>query len=166
MLLLLHGAMASLGLFGATADSLKTIARVSAALIGTHAVLSTFLTVKTLWIRKKAGAGYFRGNGLFWVRRLTGFTIIIPLIMHLTIFMNYNDGAYRLKEFTVGRLISQLLLIATILMHVLTNLNPVMISFGMKGRKALKADLCIFLSVMLFVFALAFFVYYLRWIRL
>ena len=166
ILFLIHGIMASFGLFGVRTDGLKIVARAAATLITVHAVISTILTIETLRVRRKSGAGYFKGNGLFWARRLTGFTVLIPLIMHLTIFMNYTGEAYRLKEFNTGRMISQLLLIITMLLHILLNLNPVLIAFGVKGRKGLKADLCVFLSVMLFIFAAAFFVYYLRWIRI
>ena len=166
LLVLIHGIMGAFGLFGANANALKVVARVAATLIAVHVVLTTILTIQTCRARKKAGAGYFKENRLFWTRRITGFTILIPLYMHLMIFMEQSGEAYRLREFTTGRMISQILLVLTLALHILTNVRPALIGFGVKGRKAILADAVFFLSVMLLIFAVAFFIYYLRWIRL
>lgn len=163
---LAHGIMGSFKLFGADANTLKHVARLGVGLVVVHMVIVTILTVKTLYARHKSGAGYFKGNGLFWTRRLSGFAVIIPLVMHLTIFTTTNSDAFRLEVFNTGRLISQILLVVTLLVHVISNIRPLFIGLGIKGFKRYLADILLVLSIILFVFAVAFAVYYIRWMRL
>ena len=161
---LAHAIMGSLQLVGASSNALKIVAWILVGLISAHVAVTTILTVQTLYARKKAGVGYFKNNLLFWARRISGLTIIIPLIMHLVIFRASNADAYRLQVFTTGRLISQILLIAAIALHVLINVKPALMSFGVKGHKVYAADIIFVLSVLLLIFAAAFAVYYWRWI--
>ena len=160
---LIHGIMGALQLAGAGTDAQKIVGWICAGFICAHAVTSTVLTVQTLQAQKRSGAGYFKDNLLFWTRRISGFTILIPLVMHLLIFRASDAEVYRLQVFTAGRLISQILLIAAIALHALTNIKPALISFGVKGHKAFAVDILFILSVVLLLFAAAFAVYYLRW---
>ncbi len=162
---LAHSIMGAMVLIGAKADALKPLARVCVALIGAHALISGILTYRTLHARRLSGAGYFKDNLMFWTRRLTGLTILIPLIMHLFIFHASNAEAYRLTAFTTGRMISQILLVATLGVHILTNVRPVMISLGVRTGRGVRADILFVLSVVLLLLAIAFFIYYLRWMR-
>ena len=162
---LAHGVMGSFKLIGADTDSLKLVARVGMGLAVVHIIIVSILTYRTLYARKKSGAGYFKGNGLFWARRISGFTVIIPLVMHLSIFSPSNSGAYRLEVFNTGRLISQILLVLTLLVHILTNIRPLFIGMGIKGFKRYLVDILLVTSVILLVFAVAFVIYYLRWMR-
>ena len=79
---LCHILIGSFMLLGADNTIPKVLSRTALTLTGIHAVISSVLTVKTLRIRKKAGAGYFKENLMFWARRISGFAIIIPLVMH------------------------------------------------------------------------------------
>ena len=132
---LIHAIMGGLRLAGADTDAMKTIAWVSVGFMAAHIVVTTVLTLR----------------------------IIIPLIMHLFIFSASNEGAYRLQAFTLGRMISQILLVATLALHILTNIKPALISLGIKSEKALGADVLLVLAVLLLLFAVAFLIYYLRW---
>lgn len=163
---LLHAIMGSLQLVGAGSGAMKTVAWVLVGFITAHVIVTTILTVQSLHARRLSGAGYFKDNALFWARRISGFLIIIPLIMHLAIFNASNAEVYRLQEFTTGRMISQILLVAAIALHVLTNVKPALISYGVKGEKRVAADVWVILSVLLLLFTLAFVIYYLRWIAL
>ena len=161
--LLLHAITGSMQLVGASVVPQKTIARVTVVFVCAHMIVSLILTVQSLIAMKRSGAGYFKDNLLFWARRISGLTIPIPLIMHLAIFMARDVEAYRLKAFTTGRLISQLLLVAAIALHVLCNVKPALISLGIKDRKSYGADIIFILSVLLLFFAVAFAIYYIRW---
>ena len=114
-------------------------------------------------IGDRLSSSYFRENKLFWTRRITGFVLIIPLLMHLLIFSGTGDEAYRLVFFHSGRLISQILLIAALALHILTNIRPALIGLGIKAGRLLSADICFVLSVVLLLCCCAFCVYYLRW---
>lgn len=160
---LIHGIFGALQIAGADADALKTVAWICLAFVAAHIAVTTVLTVRTLRARRLSGAGYFKDNLLFWIRRISGFSILIPLVMHLLIFRAGNAEAYRLQVFTVGRMLSQILLVATIALHVLTNIKPVMIALGLKGRRAYALDAMLILSILLLLFAVAFAIYYVRW---
>ncbi len=160
---LIHGIMGALQIAGADADAQKTIARVCLTFVAGHVIVTSVLTARTLRARRLSGAGYFRDNLLFWVRRISGFAVIIPLVMHLLIFRAGNAEAYRLQAFTTGRLISQILLVAALALHVLSNVRPLLISLGIRGHRAFALDLMLVLSVLLLLFAAAFAIYYTRW---
>lgn len=164
---IVHGIMGSMKLMGGNADALKGAAYLCMAFICMHIIVTCILTFETLKARKMSGAGYFKENRLFWARRISGFTILIPLAMHLIIFSGTNSGgAFRLVEFTAGRLASQIILVITIAFHVLTNIEPAMISFGVKSTKAFSHDVMFVISVILLLFCTAFAAYYIRWVRI
>lgn len=160
---LAHAIMGSMRLFGGSAAPTAAVAWAALSLAGAHVIITTVLTAQTLHARRRSGAGYFKDNKLFWVRRLSGFAVIIPLVMHLVIFRSANADIYRLQAFTAGRMISQILLVLAIALHVLTNIRPALISFGVKDGKAFFVDFLLVLSVLLLMFIAAFAVYYVRW---
>lgn len=160
---LAHAIMGSMRLFGGDSAPVAAVAWVTLALAAAHVVVTTVLTAQTLHARRRSGAGYFRDNKLFWIRRISGFAILIPLVMHLVIFRSANADVYRLQVFTAGRMISQILLVLAIALHVLTNIRPALIGLGVKDTKAFTVDLLLVLSVLLLMFAAAFAVYYVRW---
>ena len=160
---ILHGVGGALRLAGASAGTMTAAAWCCVGLITAHVIVTVILTVQTLQARRRSGAGYFRENKLFWARRISGLVILIPLIMHLTIFRTGSGAAFRLTVFTTGKLISQILLVLAIALHVLTNIKPALISFGVRDTKAFRVDLLFILSVILLLFGAAFVVYYLRW---
>lgn len=160
---LTHAIMGGLRLAGADTRSPSAAAWVCFGLIAAHVVVTTILTGRTLAVWKRTGAGYFRENALFWARRISGFVVLIPLVMHLVFFSTSNEGAFRLQVFTAGRLISQILLVVAIALHLLTNVAPLLITLGVREKRAFAADLLLILSVMLLLFAAAFVIYYLRW---
>ena len=162
---IIHAVSGGLRLAGASTEPATISAWLCVAFICVHMVIGTILTARTLKARKLSGAGYFRENSEFWTRRISGFVILIPLAMHLAIFMQSSDSAYRLQAFTAGRLISQVLLVAAIALHVLTNIRPSMISLGVRDHKAFRIDLLLILSVLLLLMGIAFVIYYIRWMR-
>ena len=73
------------------------------------------------------------------------------------------DGAFRLRWFNAGRLVTQLLLLVSIAVHVIANVKPALIAFGIRRLKPRAADALFVLSALLLVFAAAFIVYYVCW---
>ena len=162
---LAHAVMGAVQLLGANADSLKVVARACMSLIVVHVLVTCVLTFRTLRALRRSGAGYFRNNLMFWARRLSGFAMLIPLVMHFVIFSPSNAEAYRLRAFTSGRLVSQLLLVLTMALHIFTNVRPMLISMGVRRGRAIRGDILFVLSAVLLFLTIAFFVYYLRWMR-
>ncbi len=162
---LFHAVSGSIRLFGADAGSPKTAAMLCIALVVLHVVITAVLTAKTLKAMRKSGKGYFRENKLFWTRRISGAALLIPLVMHLLVFSGTGGETYRLVFFHSGRLTAQILLIACLALHLLTNIRPLLIGMGVRSRSLLSADICFVLSVVLLLCCCAFCVYYIRWME-
>lgn len=163
VLFLVHGILGSFQLFGIGDTAAKTIARAAETLIWLHTLIGVKLTVDTLRVRKKTGVGYFRENALFWARRISGFVIMVLLMFHFNAFGDNSGALYRLKVFDGIKLATQLLLVLSIALHVITNVKPALISFGIKSWKERTGEILVILSVLLLFMAAAFIVYYLRW---
>ena len=162
ILLLVHGILGSFQLIG-PGSVINRLPWIALDLITIHAVLGIKYTVDSLRAWKKSGAGYFRENRIFWARRISGFAVFFFLFFHTTAFGTEADGVYRLQWFTQAKLVLQLLLVASVAVHIITNIRPLMISLGVKGGKKWLGDILFILSVLLLFMAAAFVIYYLRW---
>ena len=165
-LFLLHGILGAFQLLGAGNVISRVISYTLLTLVAAHALIGIKLTMDTLKVQKSTGAGYFRHNLLFWARRISGFLIMLLIAFHVTAFTDRSSDAIRLVKFDQAKLITQILLVASVALHVITNVKPMLITFGIKGLKAWAADLLFILSVILLFMAAAFIVYYLRWNRM
>ena len=161
---LIHSISGSVRLFGAQGISPKISARICMLFVVVHVIVSAILTVKTVKTIRKSGKSYFGENKLFWARRISGFALLIPLVMHLLIFRGTGDDAYRLVFFDTGRLISQILLVACLALHIILNIRPLFIGVGVKRRGAIAADIGLVLAVLLLLCCCAFCFYWLRWV--
>ena len=166
LLFIIHMVVGGFQLAGVLAGGstvMKVLAYIMLVLIIIHFVIGTKLTVDSLRLIKKSGASYFKENKLFWVRRISGFAIMFFILFHVLIFMGKSGDAYRLSVFEGAQLASQILLVISVAVHVISNVRPMMISFGIKSFKELGIDIVLVLSVLLFLAGAAFVVYYLRW---
>ena len=164
LLCLLHGILGGFQLLGGSSSALKAIAWTAVGLILVHTGMGLKLTADTLRALRRTGAGYFRENRLFWLRRVSGVAIMLFLALHLLAFRaTGTGGGYRLPIFGTGDLISQLLLVLSIGVHVISNIRPMMTALGAKNRGHWAVDLLLVLAVLLLFFGAAFVIYYLRW---
>ena len=165
-LFLLHavvGGFQLMGLLPGGLNVMTVLAYVMLALIALHTLIGIKLTVDSLMAAKKAGVSYWKENRLFWARRISGFSIMALLFFHLTAFGDYSGAAYRLQWFDTAKLVTQLLLVAAIALHVISNVKPMLISFGIRSLKDRAGEILLILSVLLLFMAAAFIVYYIRW---
>lgn len=166
-LFLLHAAVGLLQLSGLASGGnvlLKTGAWVMLAAVAVHAVIGTVLTVETLKTVKKSGTGHFRENKLFWVRRISGFALMFFLVSHVFVFSGKGGEAFRLNEFDIPQLVCSLLLVISLLVHVVSNMRPLMLALGAGKAREFVGDLAFVLSVLLLAAGAAFVIYYFRWI--
>ena len=167
ILFLLHGIAGAFQLFGVFPGGKAWFSRVSwalLALLAVHALISLKLTWDSIQIGRRTGVWYFRENMLFWIRRISGLAILLFAVCHLLIFLGDSSGAsYRLQLFAEPQLLTQILLVITIAVHLLTNFRPLLISFGIFGFRIYVKDLLLILAVVLFFLAAAFVFYYMRW---
>lgn len=163
VLLLLHGVLESFHLIGADGEVTKLLPRAVLTLLLLHAALGVKYTADALRVWKKTGAGYFRENRIFWARRISGFVILVLLFFHVGAFGEVVDGVFHLHPFTWIKLTHHLLLAASLAVHLLTNLRPLLLSLGIRSGRKRLGDLLFLLAVLLLFMAGAFVVYYLRW---
>ena len=161
--LLLHAVFGSLQMIGIGNTSLKVAAWILVGFVTAHMIIGIILTIKTLYAQKQSGAGYFKQNTMFWAARLSGFVVILFIIAHLLIFRSGNAEAYRLAVFNGFKLATQILLVVSIAIHVITNVKPMLMSFGIKGLKPYAGDIIIIISIILALTATAFIIYFIRW---
>ncbi len=162
-LFLVHGILGAYMLTGIGTTAVKPLAWVLFVLIGLHTAIGIRLTADTVRAARRAGVFYFRENKLFLVRRISGFAIMLFLALHLTAFGYNTAGGYRLRPFGTFRLVTQLLLVLSAALHVISNVKPVMIALGIRGLRKYAADILLVLSAVLIFMAAAMYLYYLRW---
>ncbi|MBQ4249911.1 MAG: pilus assembly protein PilX [Clostridia bacterium] len=163
VMFLIHAVLGALQLIGFGTVTMRAFAWIMMALVIVHVVISTVLTVKSIMTGRETGAFYFRENRLFWARRISGFAVMVLLFFHVAAFSYTDAGVYRLAWFTTARLITQLLLVASIGVHVISSIKPMLISFGIKSLKERAPEILVALSFILLFAAAAFIIYYIRW---
>ncbi len=142
---------------------MQILARAMATLVILHILIGIVLTVKTLAAQRRAGKAYFRENAFFWARRFSGAALVILMLLHVMTFMAKNaDGAVRLSNFGTAQLIESILLVLALIVHIVSNIRPLMISLGITAKQ-FYADILLIFSVILLLAAAAFVVYYFRW---
>lgn len=164
IILMIHGTMGSFMLLGISSSAGKVLAWIGVAVLAAHTVIGIILTGKTIRTAKRAGGSrYLRQNALFWARRASGLAILILLFFHIGLFGGVQDGVYILFPFTTVKLVTQLLLIASVFVHVFMNIRPLLVSLGVIKYKERRGDLYLILSVLLLFMAGAVIIYYIGW---
>lgn len=163
-LFLLHGVGNAFELMLVGGPTSKQLAHALLALAVVHAVLGVVLTVATVKAQRQAGTSYVRLNSRFWAVRASGAAIAIFIAFHMMAFLQVNsDGPYRLREFGVFELATNVGLVLSMAVHVLTNVRPLAVSLGIGAPRSRAADLALVLSVLLLFMAVAFVVYFVYW---
>lgn len=163
VLMLLHGLLGSYMLLDISTISLKMPARLLFGLVGIHAVLSILLTVEAVRAGSLSRHWYPGLNAGFWIKRITGAAILILMAFHIHMYSATVNGQVILKEFTLLRMISQLLFVLAIFIHVFVSIRPMLIKQGILKYRERTGDAYLVLSVFLLVFVMAIVAYYIRW---
>jgi len=143
-------------------ELMKNLSYFMLFLIGVHIVIGTKLTIDSVKVGIKSGKFYFRENAVFWTRRITGFAMILLIICHVLLFTS-NGEVFRLNDFNEVQLVFSILLVFTLLVHILANIRPLLISFGISGFRLYIKDILLVLAIISLLGAFAFAIYYLRW---
>ena len=167
LLFLVHlvtGALQTAGFLSGGNIWLKWISWVMLALIGLHTLIGIWLTADTLRLQRKSGASYPQENRLFWARRISGFALMAFLVCHVLIFTGTTEnGAFRLHQFAGAELLTQIMLIVSLGVHILSNVSPLLIGLGIRSFRTFLPDVLAVVSVLLLAGGLGFVVYYIRW---
>jgi hypothetical protein len=84
-------------------------------------------------------------------------------LFHIGVFGRVQDGVYILFPFTTVRLLTQLLLVASVFVHLLLNLRPLLVSLGIVRDKEQRGDLYLILSILVLFAAGSIILYYIGW---
>ena len=163
LLFAVHGVLGAFQMLGAGGTGHKRIARIMAALILVHVIIGVKYTMDSLKVQRKTGTAYFKENRLFWARRISGLSVMVFMFFHMSSFTTAVDGQTRLLPFNGFRLALQILLVLSLAVHIISNVKPLLISFGVKRLRERAFDILFVVSVLLLFMAGGFAVYYLRW---
>ena len=163
LLFLLHALLGGLLMASGGGVILKPLARAAATLVLLHTGIGIKLTVDSLRVWKQTGVSYFRENKLFWARRVSGLAVMALLFLHMAVFMRTGGVLFGVVPFTAPRLAGQLLFVAALAVHLITNIRPMVISLGIRALRKRVGGILFALSVLLLFLAAAFILYYLRW---
>ena len=167
VLLLVHmiaGGLQMAGFLPGGQQWLTVMAWVMLAMIAVHIFIGIKLTADTLRLQKKSGVSYPKENRLFWARRISGFALMAFVVCHLLIFMGTTkNGAFRLHLFAGAELTTQIMLVLSLAVHILSNLSPMLIGLGIRSFRTFLPDVLAVLSMLLLVAGMAFVVYFIRW---
>ena len=163
VLFLLHALMGSLMLLGMSNISFKPLSWLLFAAVAVHGILGVLATVQAVKGGKKSGKWYLRQNAAYWTKRFSGFAILILLCFHISAYTTTVGGAFFLKEFTVGRMTAQLLLIISIFIHLAVSVKSMLIVEGVTKFKERTVDWMMVLSLMMLFFAATVVIYFIQW---
>ena len=163
VLFLLHALMGSLMLLGMSSISFKPLSWLLLAAVVVHGILGVLATVQAVKGGKESGKWYLRQNAAYWTKRFSGAAILILLCFHISAYTTTVGGAFFLKEFTVGRMAAQLLLIISIFIHLAVSVKSMLIAKGVTKFKERTADWMMVLSLLLLFFAAAVVIYFIQW---
>lgn len=167
-LFLLHlvwGALILCGMTKGGSQILTVASWLLLILICVHMLLSVKLTFDTITASRKAGVHYLKENRIFWLRRISGFALLLFIGVHVIIFRaDVSGGSARLHLFDEAALASQILMIVSLLVHLLTNIGPLRIAFGLSDKANVRTDILIVTAIGLFLAGAAFVIYFIRWL--
>lgn len=148
---------------GISSGAGKFLAWIGVGILAAHTVLGLLLTAQTFRASRSGGKLYGKQNALFWARRTSGLAILLMLFFHIGVFGRVQDGVYILFPFTTVRLLTQLLLVASVFVHLLLNLRPLLVSLGIVRDKEQRGDLYLILSILVLFAAGSIILYYIGW---
>lgn len=163
VLFVIHGILGALNLMNVATVIVKVLSHTMLSLIIVHALISAGLTVRSVRTAIQTKTPYFRHNRLFWARRISGILILALVFFHMTAFGYTSGGVFRLTPFDAFRFGVQLLFWLSIAVHIITNVKPVLITFGVKRLRPKAGDILFFISAALLFMAAGFIIYYIRW---
>ena len=163
VMFIVHGIFGALNMMDIAPIIVKILSHTMLVLICVHALISIILTVQSVRTAVKTHAPYLRRNYLFWARRLSGALIIILVFFHMTAFGKVEGGVFRLYPFDINRLIVQMLFLLSVAVHIITNVKPALITFGVKRLKPKSGGILFFISAALLFMAAGFIIYFIRW---
>lgn len=160
---MVSGILQMTGVISGGNQVMKVLACIMAGFVILHILFGIRLTIETMFALHRAGKSYFKDNLEFWIRRISGFALVLLILYHVIIFTGESGEVFRLNMFGWLQLAGSLLLVIALFVHICSNIKPLLTSFGIAGRKVYVRDIMLILAIICAVCAIAFIVYYMRW---
>ncbi|MBR2282339.1 MAG: hypothetical protein IJ863_06935 [Spirochaetales bacterium] len=167
LLLISHSAIGVLTLTGSipggTAAS-KAVSHSFLTVLCVHAAISVVLTVKSMITIRRSGTSYPKENRLFWIRRISGFAIMLFAFQHFWMFSpTFTSEGMLPPDFGVLDLVVSILLAVSVVIHISSNIRPLSVSLGVRTSRLLLSIVVVLFIIGLFCVCHAFFYYYSNW---
>ena len=158
-----HGIGNALQLFGVGSVVPEAIGWTMVGLACAHTAIGVVLTARTLREQARAGTAYPGLNKRFWAVRASGLALVVCVAFHVLVFGGPQGEFVRLAFFGHAELAMHLLLVASLAVHVLCNLEPLLIDLGLPAPHGRAADAVVVFALLLVIMAAAFVFYFVRW---
>lgn len=162
-LFLLHALMGSLMLLGFSTISFTPLSWLLFGTVILHGILGIISTFQSIKSGIQSRVWYIKENTAFFIKRISGLLIMILLIFHIQAYTVSVNGQFFLREFTLCKMILQILLILAIFLHLAVSIKSMLIARGTINFKEKTMDWMLILSVMLIFFTIAIIAYYIQW---
>ena len=104
-----------------------------------------------------------RENLAFFAQRISGFAMLLFILVHLLIFYVKDSPKFVLHDFGVQQLTVSILLVACLVVHLVFGIRQLLISLGIRSFSEILADVLFVVSVVLLLSAIGFLIYFYRW---
>lgn len=162
-LFLIHAVMGCFMLQGRSSVSCFPLTILLLVTVIVHAILGVIATIKAVRSGSSSGKWYLKQNKVFWIKRISGVSILLLLIFHMSAYVTSSNGVYFLKEFTWMSLVSQLLFVLAIFIHLYVSLEGMLIARGILDYKERRKDWLLVLSVFMLMITATIIMYYVQW---
>lgn len=163
VLFLIHAMMGCFMLQGRSSVSCFPLTILLLFTVIAHAILGVIATIKSVRSGGISGKWYLKQNKVFWIKRVSGVSILLLLIFHMSVYVTSSNGVYFLKEFTWMSLVSQLLFVLAIFIHLYVSLEGMLIARGILDHKERKKDWLLVLSVFMLMIIITIIMYFVQW---
>ena len=137
LLFLDHALFGILDTFG-MGKVFKPAALLMGILLIVHVIISTILTIRSEKVSITTKATYNKENREYWMRRWTGILVLIFFVDHVVMMIKSRQGSAKLASLKIPGKISFILFMASIASHLAINIRPLLISLGVRNRKAIS----------------------------
>ena len=162
-LLLVHGLWGSFTLLGINAITIKPLSWLLLVLVVLHGLIGLLLSRDAIRTGLRTGRWYWKENARYWVIRVSGICIFVLLGFHICAYTVTVNGVLFLREFTFLRMLSQLLFLASILIHLLAAVRPWLINRGILKFRERSWDCLAVLTILAAFFTFSIVSYYIYW---
>ena len=162
-LLFLHGLAAGYMLAALEYISwVKPVGYAACAALAVHTVFAVILSIDT-WRAGRSGRWYMRENVVFWLRRLTGLSLLFFLFFHFGAYGSMVGGRYVLRAFTFPLYAAQVGLLLAAVLHVGVSMKGMLVADGVTRFQMWRNISFLVLAAFLLATSIAVTMYYLAW---